>query len=233
MTTDQLKQFLGNHKWSLIIGAAMLAMVGFGYQLSHIEERFNIQNLRAAENTLALVSDENSALITKVNQLEVALSVTTMEKEALLEQITELKGEMLELEQQNVFYQRVVSPEQSQEGFIVDNVEVEGLENGRYTLRFVLLQQRQNRAVVNGSLAIELVGIQNGEPFSLKTGDAEFLESPVAYRFRYFQAVSLEFVLPEGSDVNQIHLSTVVYQYQRRIGVYEQSYTWSDVILSR
>ncbi|GEA12543.1 DUF6776 family protein [Alteromonas sp. KUL49] len=231
MTTDQLKHFLGNHKWSLLVGISMILMLGFGYKLAHLEERYQLQALDAAETTLALLDQENSELTTQVNQLEVALSVVSMEKESLLSEITMLKGEMVELEQQNAFYQRVVSPEKSQEGFIVDDVLVENTPNGAFGLRFVLLQQKQNRAVVNGNLSVTLKGTNDGETFDLTTGDADFVESPIAYRFRYFQAVNLEFTLPDGAVIDEIKFSTTVYQYQRRVGVYEVSYDWNEALL--
>ncbi len=36
MTTDQLKEVLGNYKWTLLVALIMFAMVGFGYKLARI-----------------------------------------------------------------------------------------------------------------------------------------------------------------------------------------------------
>jgi hypothetical protein len=39
MTTDQLKQIVGNYKWTFIVAIALFAMVIFGYQLARVVDQ--------------------------------------------------------------------------------------------------------------------------------------------------------------------------------------------------
>lgn len=80
MTTDQLKEVLGNYKWTLLVALIMFAMVGFGYKLARIIDEGDSKKVQAQQETIAILSEENHALTTKVNQLEVAMELATLER---------------------------------------------------------------------------------------------------------------------------------------------------------
>jgi len=47
MTTDQLKEVLGNYKWTLLVALIMFAMVGFGYKLARIIDEGDSKKVQA------------------------------------------------------------------------------------------------------------------------------------------------------------------------------------------
>ena len=65
MTTDQLKEVLGNYKWTLLVALIMFAMVGFGYKLARIIDEGDSKKVQAQQETIAILSEENHALTTK------------------------------------------------------------------------------------------------------------------------------------------------------------------------
>lgn len=230
MTTDQLKEVLGNYKWTLLVALIMFAMVGFGYKLARIIDEGDSKKVQAQQETIAILSEENHALTTKVNQLEVAMELATLETESITNTLGEQKKELEAQQELLSFYERVVAPEKTDEGFAIEGVEVFKLSDNTYQLRLVLLQSKQQKAVINGSLDIAVVGQQNGEAITLKSGESSLLAEDIKYRFRFFQAVNVTLTIEEDINPESISFSTTVYQYKTRKGNYEISVPWSDAL---
>ena len=230
MTTDQLKELLGNYKWTLLVAFIMFAMVGFGYKLARIIDEGDSKKVLAQQETIAILSEENHAQTTRVNQLEVAMELATLETENITNILSEQKKELEAQQELLSFYERVMAPEKTDDGFVIEGVEVFKLSDNTYQLRLVLLQSKQQKAVINGSLDIAIVGQRNGESVTLKSGESNLLEEDVKYRFRFFQAVSVMLTIDEDIDVESIVFSTSVYQYKTRKGNYEISVPWKEAL---
>ena len=230
MTTDQLKEVLGNYKWTLLVALIMFAMVGFGYKLARIIDEGDSKKVQAQQETIAILSEENHALTTKVNQLEVAMELATLETESITNTLGEQKKELEAQQELLSFYERVVAPEKTDEGFATEGVEVFKLSDNTYQLRLVLLQSKQQKAVINGSLDIAVVGQRNGEAITLKSGESSLLAEDIKYRFRFFQAVNVTLTIEEDINPESIAFSTTVYQYKTRKGNYEISVPWNEAL---
>jgi len=230
MTTDQLKEVLGNYKWTLLVALIMFAMVGFGYKLARIIDEGDSKKVQAQQETIAILSEENHALTTKVNQLEVAMELATLETESITNTLGEQKKELEAQQELLSFYERVVAPEKTDEGFAIEGVEVFKLSDNTYQLRLVLLQSKQQKAVINGSLDIAVVGQRNGEVITLKSGESSLLAEDIKYRFRFFQAVNVTLIIEEDINPESIAFSTTVYQYKTRKGNYEISVPWNEAL---
>ena len=230
MTTDQLKEVLGNYKWTLLVALIMFAMVGFGYKLARIIDEGDSKKVQAQRETIAILSEENHALTTKVNQLEVAMELATLETESITNTLGEQKKELEAQQELLSFYERVVAPEKTDEGFAIEGVEVFKLSDNTYQLRLVLLQSKQQKAVINGSLDIAVVGQRNGEVITLKSGESSLLAEDIKYRFRFFQAVNVTLIIEEDINPESIAFSTTVYQYKTRKGNYEISVPWNEAL---
>lgn len=230
MTTDQLKEVLGNYKWTLLVALIMFAMVGFGYKLARIIDEGDSKKVQAQKETIAILSEENHVLTTKVNQLEVAMELATLETESITNTLGEQKKEIEAQQELLSFYERVVAPEKTDEGFAIEGVEIFKLSDNTYQLRLVLLQSKQQKAVINGSLDIAVVGQRNGEAITLKSGESSLLAEDIKYRFRFFQAVNATLTIEEDINPESISFSTTVYQYKTRKGNYEISVPWNEAL---
>ncbi len=230
MTTDNLKKLLGNYKWSLLVTAMMFLMMVFGYQLARYVDEGAHKKVVAQQETIAILSKENDALTTRVNQLEVAKDLATLETESITHTINELRKSFETQEELLAFYERVMVPEKSEGSLQIEGVEVYRLANNQYQLRFVLLQSKKNKAVINGDLNISVKGAKNGQMVTVTHGDDNFVDKPVKYRFRFFQAVNLTFTLPETLTPESLNFSTAYYQYKTRKGKYDLSVKWNDAL---
>lgn len=231
MTTDKLKVVLGNYKWSLLVGALMLVMTGFGYKLARYIDKGHAVTLEAQRKTIDLLVEENNDLTTKVNQLDIALELAKQEKVAFAQALKDAHNETYALQEKVAFYERVMAPEKTQDGFVIEGIEVLPMpQTNEYQLRLVVLQQRQNKSILNGKIAVTVHGTYNGKVSEISMGDAGFIEEPLHYRFKYFQAINVMFKLPDTFIPSSISLDTTVYQYKTRKGDFSKSVLWEKVL---
>ncbi len=211
---------------------ALIVMLIFGYQLALFHRETDNRHLASRTEALVAAEAENQALKTKLHQHAAALALAEMEVEQSNTMLAALEEETAGLRDQLGFYQRVMAPETTQDGFFVDGVSVMPTASpGHYRLRFVLMQQRNNKAVIKGDLHISVTGSLNGEPYTLKAGTEEFLpDGPVIYRFKFFQNVDMSMSLPENFTAESLQFATNVYQYTTLRGYYEKSVAWQQVI---
>lgn len=230
MTVDQLKAVLGSHKWSLIMAFVMILMIGFGYQTARYFDEGDSKKVRAQQDTINVISEENNKLTTSVNQLEVALEIAKLETEKMTNVVNEQRKELEAQQELIAFYERVVAPEKSEDGFAIEGVEVFKLANNRYQLRLVLLQSRKQKAVINGALNVTLTGQKDNSKYTVSSGNESFIAQDIKYRFRFFQAVNVAFDLPDDVTPETISFSTAFYQYKTRKGDYTLSIPWDEAL---
>lgn len=230
MTTDQLKQIVGNYKWTFIVAIALFAMVIFGYQLARVVDQGDSKKVAAQNETIAILSNENNTLTTRVNQLEVALELAKRETDSMTKKVSEQKKELEAQQELLTFYERVMAPEKSEAMLAIEGVEVFRIDKNRFQLRMVLLQSRQQKTVINGNLKVSLQGTKEGRELRLISGETPFLSEDIKYRFRFFQAINVEIALPEGFEPDTILFSSSVYQYKTRKETFELSVPWEQAL---
>lgn len=233
MTPEQLKARFGAFRLSLLVLAAMTAMAFFGYQLAGYLQETDRKRGEAMAVTKKLLETENATLKTRVNQLEVALELAKRETLNQRDIQSELQDDLRRVQSRLDFYENVMAPETTQEGFYVDGVQISSTNTPNlYQLRFVLLQQRDNRAIVKGDLSVSITGNLDDGRVTYQSGTAAFLpDGPIAYRFKYFQAVNVTFTLPAGFEPEFLHFDTNVYQYTTLRGNYQRTVTWRDSVV--
>lgn len=232
MKVEALYHRLGGFRLTLIVMVALLLMAYFGFELAHFQHQYRASALQTLNQTMQGLKRENESLTTKVNQLQVQRELAKMELENVRKEAPALREKIRQLEEQLAFYQRVMAPEITQDGFLVSGLQVNPAASpGFYRASFVLLQQREIKAIVKGNLDIHVTGSLDGKPATLNAGSAAFLpDGAIPYRFKYFQTVNLQFTLPQGFVPEFIQFSTTVYQYTTKRGDYFQQFAWQDVL---
>lgn len=222
----------GKYRFTVVCIIFLLVMMVFGYQLALFNHKEMKKQQASEQQSLAYLQAENSQLRKKVSALEVA-SVLARKKAQALTQTTEKdRLHIQELEQQLAFYQRVVAPEETQDGFLVDGIQVEATASVRnYRLTAVLLQRNTNKVLIKGELTILLEGSFNGKPQTL-SGEDLAAEPQIKWGFRFFQPIDYTFTLPEGFTPERIVLQSPVYQWKTRRGDYNRIVNWQDALTS-
>ena len=211
---------------------ALFAMLVLGYWLG-------TQALARAQVELNAMTEQwqqqrqaYQALREQHGQLHTRLMVQSAEIEALKSQVDTLTQKNVEQSQRLAFYRNVMAPESTQDGFIIDGLQIkDSLLPNTYRLSFVALQQRQQKAFVSGTFAITLSGSLHHQPHQLHSEQHDlFIEGSADYRFKYFQVMELTLRLPQDFVPERVGVSTEVYQSGRRRGVYQSEYVWLEVI---
>ncbi|MBU3021430.1 DUF6776 family protein [Aestuariibacter sp. A3R04] len=221
----------GKYRFTLICVLFLVMMMVFGYQLALFNHKETQKQQASEQQSLSFVQAENSRLRKKVSALEVASVLARKKADALIQAEEANQQQLRELEQQLAFYQRVVAPEKTQDGFLVDGVQVEPTASIRnYRLTAVLLQRNTHKALIKGGLSIVIEGSLNGQPRTL-SGEQLAAESKVDWGFRFFQPIDYTFTLPEGFSPERIVLKTPVYQWKTLRGDYQRIVNWQDALI--
>lgn len=129
--------------------------------------------------------------------------------EAVRKDIADLKDEVARLQEDNSFYRSLMAPNENASGLTIGAVEISRSSNVRsFSYRVVVQQLVTKHVVLNGSMQFSIVGRLNGESkvyplFALSDQvDAERIK----LRFKYFQTIAGELVLPENFEPDHIEL---------------------------
>lgn len=130
-----------------------------------------------------------------------------------IEQVRESNSELLlqisDLERDLTYYQRVMNPINNDKGLRIDTFEIEKTSDAnRFRLNLVLTQVgKKNSSAIQGVFDFSLEGSEQGLKKIYKLEELKLADKdlPSKFRFRYYQEISEEFILPENFVVERIH----------------------------
>ncbi len=194
---------------------AVLLLVGLCwaiFEYGRLSGGYDRETSRDALAHLQQMVQERDATITRLRE-EMAIQArsTQIEREAykrLEGTVNELRGKLSELEEELTFYQGIISPGSSVAGLRVDDFEVvPASQNNVYRYKLVLTQVLNNSYAVSGKVDILLHGLADGEEKQFTVQELSADKPPsLKFRFKYFQNLEGDFVLPEGFRPGKIIL---------------------------
>ncbi|MDM7861782.1 hypothetical protein QTP81_14360 [Alteromonas sp. ASW11-36] len=225
MNLQQLRTQLSETRYTLVIVLVMLVMLYIGFQLAQLSFDYLSRQLAISQNTAANLAAENQRLVTTSNELSAQLEIAKLANEALDERIRDGLERERALKEQVTFYQNVVAPELSEQGFSADGVQITAAASeGYYTLSMVLIQQTRVKGTINGRLNLVISGSQNGQPASINLNRQDVgNDGQMDYSFRYFQTMDIVFTLPADFVPERLQISTDIRQFRRVRGSYSRT----------
>jgi hypothetical protein len=174
------------------------------------------------------VETENSDLRRQVAILDRSSVMDQRAIEEVQETIVGLRDRIAQLEQDIVYYRQVVSAETEDTGLIISQLDIDATrEANRYRYKLVLRQQdADGDTFLTGHVNINLVGSRGEEQQILPLRDlsAEQDQLNIRLRFKYFQNIEGELVLPEGFVPDRLQIAAVsVEPVEKSIN---QSFSW-------
>jgi hypothetical protein len=125
-----------------------------------------------------------------------------------------------------------MAPELTQDGFVVESVEILATAStNNYAISIMMLQRENIKAIIKGTLNISLQGSQNTVP--IKYDLKEILDDKtekMSFSFKYFQVLELRVTLPEDFTPEQIEIKTDIYKYKRKRGSYTRTIEWEEAL---
>jgi len=191
-------------------------------------------SLRAERDQLLAQLDEaeisNRQLSKRVAVLERAEQIDRQAYGGVERSLKQVQDEILELKEEVAFYRGIVSPAETASGLGVTRFNLFGMgEAGVYRFKLVLTQLRTNNRLVKGHARIAIDGVLHGKQtrLSLKEVSGGTLDR-LKLRFRYFQNLEGDIVLPEGFLPSRVIID--VMPAGKGWQPFKKSFDWSDVI---
>jgi len=143
--------------------------------------------------------------------------------------LEELESEILELKQQVSFYSGIVSPTESK-GLRVQKFELtRDAQTSNYRYNLVLTQFVKNQHVVKGSAKMTVLGMQGAKQKSISfNAMSRPAKSHMRFRFKYFQELQGDIVLPVGFEPLRLELRAI--PEGKRLKSITQTYSWAELI---
>jgi hypothetical protein len=189
---------------SLLLGLLLGRWGGANLELLQSEETALLRDQVALlEQQLAALRQLHANSQTRNEVDDVALELVRAE-------LAQQRQTIAELEQGLRFYRSLMAPEEISRGLSVRSFDIQPGSSARhYLFRLVVQQQARKHEQVSGELTVLIEGELGGEPASLELSAlSEQVPRPgIRLRFKYFQAIEGELVLPEGFHPYRVAIS--------------------------
>lgn len=229
MSLTKIKQKIGSFRFYALLLGLLVWIMYVGFKWGNVNYQQQQQEISTLKQTLNNLNLENNQLIKKLNILGVELEVGRAASLTAQNTIQQHLQREVELRREIGFYQKVMAPELSDQGFVIDAFNVEHtLSEGYYRFELVLMQQNAIKSVVKGNVVVLLQGSEEGRPkqISLSSLLDDESTSPLVFSFKYFQVVDGEFRLPVNFKPEKIVVKAEIFQFKRKRGDLERSFEW-------
>ena len=212
----------------LSIGASAIGSFMFGYSNTLRSQQSEQATQQELSEQLIGVETENSELRRQVAILDRSSVMDQRATEEVQTTIIGLRDRVAQLEQDIVYYRQVVSAETEDTGLIISQLDIDATrESNRYRYKLVLRQQdADGDTSLIGHVNINLVGSQGEEQqiLSLRDLSAEQDQLNIRLRFKYFQNIEGELVLPDNFVPDRLQVAAVsVEPVEKSIN---QNFSW-------
>lgn len=233
MDLNAYREKVGFARFYVFVFGLVGAAFWLGYELAQTQKRKLLDEQQLLSKSLNNLTKVHEALKSEHNMLKVELDIAQLATEKNQVSYQESIERERALKEQLSFYQRVMAPEMSQDGFIIDKIQITPTKSkNNYSVNMILLQHENIKAVIKGDLDIIIFGSQAGNPTNIKLEQVlDEPKDPLNYAFKYFQVVQTSITLPEGFLPERLEISTSVYKYRKKRGDYKISIPWKEVLI--
>lgn len=223
-----------NHRFlviSAIIAIAIFSAVGgyfsgnYGMLRSDQTEQTNLRRLTSDLNTL---QQENTDLRRQVAILDTSSVMDQRATEEVQSTILGLRARVAQLEQDIVFYRQVVSEETEATGLTIGQFDISTTDvSGKFRYKLVMRQQdADGDTFLTGHVNVNLVGKRDGEQviLPLREVSQNVDQLDIRLRFKFFQSIEGELLLPDGFEPERIQIAAVATEPVAKS--IDQNFSW-------
>jgi len=211
------------------VGAAIA-----GYAVGLAQGGFRFSNAEASNEVLG---DEVETLRNNYTQarqqvinLERGRAIDAQALKRARTTIVELDTRIAALKSDLAFYKNIIAPSETSKGLQVDNFTLaRDHKAATYSFKLVLTQVGNNKSYISGQVAVNVIGLRDGEKEIIALRDlSEDIDTlGVKFRFRYFQDVEGTLVLPEG--FKPLEVQVVAQAQGKKSSQAERTFSWDDL----
>jgi len=139
-----------------------------------------------------------------------------------------LQNRVSELEEAVSFYKGIMAPRKNDKGLRIERLELSSTVNKRrFKYKVVMTQVADNSSYISGSVSLNLVGVRQGvkESIPFEQLSQAQTSSGIPFKFRYFQNVDGEIVVPDEFVPEQIEV--IAQSKGRKATRLEKRFDWN------
>lgn len=207
------------------VGGYMIGMAKDGFRFSNV-----VETRDTLKHELTSLRETSAAAEQKLINLERGRSIDQQALKQARQAITSLETRISELEADLTFYKNIMAPSETSEGLQVDRLNLQPARGKRhYDFKLVLTQVGDNSSYISGLVAVNVIGNQKGEKqvIALRDLSEDIEDLGVKFRFRYFQDVEGELVLPDG--FKPLEIQVVAQAKGSKATKAERTFDWSSL----
>jgi hypothetical protein len=216
------------------LGAVLLLAGAYlCFELGRYQAGYSVMDQRRArtgyESRLAEQAADAEELRRRLAILETSREIDRETYSEVASNLGQLQAKIQAQEEELVFYRGIVSPQDGVAGLRIQAFEVLPTDaERRFLLRLVLVQAIVHSRRVSGAVKLQLQGLVDGQTASFDVAELVAPDSTydMAYEFRYFQGLELEFVLPVGFDPESFEVE--IWPSEARAERVIESFEWSE-----
>lgn len=215
--------------------ALILLLLVVMFLMGRAYQSFELSQLKLERETLyariAELEQRNEGLVRRNAQLSSANKIEHDAYEQANQELVSMQREILELKEQLVFYQGIVSPEQLALGINVQSFELSKKNDlGLYAYKLVLTKRGKSSQYVKGSIEMLVKGQKEGEQedLAIKQIKQNYQEKDFKFSFRYFQVFEGDMLLPDGFEPYDIELE--IKPTTSKIKNFTETISWAQAL---
>ena len=202
-------------------------IVGHQYAINEVSRSDVAAELRVLKARYAEKIKEAEKLDQQLSYLSLMKDIDSKANETVRATIVRMKETVAKLEQDNTFYRSLMHPRADHKGVVIDQPDIAiGSVFNLYKYTFVIKQVVTQHRELSGYIQIELLGRQDGEFRRLKLSNISntMTVERLQLKFKYFQRIDGEMLLPEGFLPQRIVLKAVIQQPKKV--VVDKEFDW-------
>lgn len=176
------------------------------------------------QKRLSYLEGENARLREHLTQTQRELEVEQHARADLSVNLVALQNEVLELKRQLSTYKGLVKSLEEQ-GLHIQALSVSKTATERLLrYRLVLTQGRKTEQLTQGQVQLGIYGVLNGKAARFKL-DALSKGSPLIFKFKYFQILKGELLLPKNFKPTQVKIALLLKGHPSKL--VERTFDWT------
>lgn len=219
-------------RWGLVIGILWLASVLAAWFISAQYSAPRMVDLRARIGELQRELDRRTREATELRDrlaiAERAEQVSRTAGELLQQTLGEREEELAAARLNLAFYERLVGSGAERRSLTVHDLRFRPIgDSAGWAFQLTLTQNLQKGALVRGRVDLAVEGVRDGRIERLDWATlAQSAAPPLAFGFKYFQALEGSIVLPQGFTPNRVTVTAITDGGDRA----ERSIAWADAL---
>lgn len=228
----------GRRVWQFVI-LLVLSVGGMlvGYMVGMAEGGFRFSDMA---KTRSMLSEDLAEVREKYT--ETRRELVTLERGRRIDEqaladarqsIADLEGRIDALQADLTFYKNIMAPSEANKGLRIQRLELKAKPSARrYAYNLSLTQVDDDRRYIEGVVAVNVIGRQDGERrvIALRDLSEEVEELGVRFRYRYFQDIEGVMILPEGFE--PLEIQVVAKAEGRDSAQSERTFNWQATVES-